>query len=70
MMSDEDFAHIKEYPRYKELILIQSESLLTYDEQEELIRISTIILYDLMKNNKAINDVLCRLRWSQCKQSE
>lgn len=62
MMSDEDFAHIKEYPRYKELILIQSESLLTYDEQEELIRISTIILYDLMKNNKAINDVLCRLR--------
>lgn len=62
MMSDEDFAHIKEYPRYKELIAIQSESLLTFDEQEELIAISTIILYDLMKNNKEINDVLCRLR--------
>lgn len=62
MMSDKDFAHIKEYPRYKKLIAIQSEALLTFDEQEELIAISTIILYDLMKNNKEINDVLCRLR--------
>lgn len=62
MMSDKDFAHIKEYPRYKELLSIQSMTALSFDEQEELIAISTIILYDLMKNNKEINDVLCRLR--------
>jgi hypothetical protein len=51
-MTYEDFVHIKEYPRYKELIAIQSESLLTYDEQEELIRISTIILYDLIETRE------------------
>jgi hypothetical protein len=48
--------------RYEELAEIQKHDLLTLEEQEEYIAICTEILYDLMKNNKDINDVLCRLR--------
>ena len=48
--------------RYEELAEIHKHDLLTLEEQEEYIAICTEILYDLMKNDKDINDVLCRLR--------
>ncbi len=48
--------------RYEELAEIHKHDLLTLEEQEEYIAICTEILYDLMKNDKEINDVLCRLR--------
>ena len=48
--------------RYEELAEIHKHDLLTLEEQEEYIAICTEILYDLMKNDKEIKDILCRLR--------
>lgn len=48
--------------RYEELAEIQKHDLLTPEEQEEYIAISTEILYDMMKNNTIVNDILTRLR--------
>lgn len=47
--------------RYEELAEIQRQDLLTFEEQEEYIAISTEILYTMMKTNKTVNDVLRRL---------
>lgn len=48
--------------RYQELATIQKETLLSFDEQEEMIAISTEILYDLLENNDEVSDILQRLR--------
>jgi hypothetical protein len=40
--------------RYNVLADIQKVSLLTFDEQEEMIVISTKILYEMMDKNKEI----------------
>jgi hypothetical protein len=48
--------------RYEELAEIQKHDLLTTEEQEEYIAISTEILYTMMKTNQNVKDILIRLR--------
>jgi hypothetical protein len=48
--------------RYEELAEIQKHDLLTYEEQEEYIALSTEILYNMMENEQIIQDILMRLR--------
>jgi len=48
--------------RYEELAEIQKQDLLTFEEQEEYIAISTEILYTMMKTNKEVNDIFVRLK--------
>lgn len=47
--------------RYLALAEIQKVTLLTYEEQEEMIKISTQMLYELLKSDE-INAVMERLR--------
>jgi hypothetical protein len=48
--------------RYEELAEIQKHDILTFEEQEEYIAISTEILYNMMENEQIIQDILMRLR--------
>lgn len=48
--------------RYEELSEIQKHDILTFEEQEEYIAISTEILYNMMENEQIIQDILMRLR--------
>jgi hypothetical protein len=48
--------------RYNILIEMSRAGLLSTEDQEELMALSTEILYDMMKNNKLINEALTRLR--------
>lgn len=48
--------------RYEELSEIQKYDILTFEEQEEYIAISTEILYNMMENEQIIQDILMRLR--------
>lgn len=47
--------------RYGELAEIQKHDILTYEEQEEYIAISTEILYNMMENEEIVKDILTRL---------
>ena len=47
--------------RYEELSEIQKIDLLTFEEQEEYIAISTEILYNMMENEEIVKDILTRL---------
>lgn len=47
--------------RYEELAEIQKIDLLTFEEQEEYIAISTEILYNMMENEEIVKDILTRL---------
>ena len=47
--------------RYEELAEIQKHDLLTYEEQEEYIALSTEILYKMMQNDEVVKDILTRL---------
>lgn len=48
--------------RYEELAEIQKHDILTFEEQEEYIAISTEILYNMMENEEIVKDILTRLR--------
>ena len=48
--------------RYKELSEWSTIALLSYDEQEELIKLSTEILHNMINNDSIVNEVLTRLR--------
>ena len=48
--------------RYEELSEIQKHDILTYEEQEEYIAISTELLYNMIENDEIVNDRLMRLR--------
>lgn len=48
--------------RYEELSEIQKHDILTYEEQEEYIAISTELLYNMIENDEIVNDILKRLR--------
>jgi hypothetical protein len=48
--------------RYEELSEIQKHDILTYEEQEEYIAISTELLYNMIENDEIVNDILMRLR--------
>ena len=48
--------------RYLELAAIQKVTLLSFDEQEEMIALSTEFLYTMMASDKEVNDILGRLR--------
>ena len=48
--------------RYEELSEIQKHDILTYEEQEEYIAISTELLYNMIENDEIVNDILKRFR--------
>jgi hypothetical protein len=48
--------------RYEELSEIQKHDILTFEEQEEYIAISTELLYNMIENDEIVNDILKRLR--------
>ena len=48
--------------RYEELAEIQKHDILTYEEQEEYIAISTELLYNMIENDEIVNDILMSLR--------
>ena len=47
--------------RYQELAMIQRETLLTLEEQEEMIAISTEILNKMLSTDIEVQDILKRL---------
>jgi hypothetical protein len=48
--------------RYKELSEWSTIALLSYDEQEELIKLSTEILHDMIDNDALVSEALTKLR--------
>ena len=48
--------------RYQELAAIQKVTLLSFDEQEEMIALSTDYLYEMLARNDKVNAVLKRLK--------
>ena len=47
--------------RYLELAIIQKQDLLTYEEQEEYIAISTELFHTMLESNEKVKEILKRL---------
>jgi hypothetical protein len=47
--------------RYLELAIIQKQDLLTFEEQEEYIAISTELFHTMLQTDEQVKDILKRL---------